>query len=188
MIEKGRVQLAETEKYSGTARLFHWVTVAFVVVMIPVGFAMAYRGNTLNIWDDATNNLYSAHKLAGFTLLWIVLARLAYRLIRGAPSPEPSLETWQVTGSRIVHGLLYVCVIAMPLLGWLGVSYYPALDIFCLFSLPALASPDEAAAARVLWWHGMLAFVFLALIAMHVGMALFHHFVRKDNVLRRMLG
>jgi cytochrome b561 len=181
-------QNSTLHRYSATARTFHWITVAAVVVMVPLGFTMAYRGNVLNIWDDTTNNLYSAHKLIGFTLLWVLLARLIYRLVRGAPPPEPTLESWQVAGSHVVHWLLYAIVIAMPILGWLGVSYYPALDIFGLFSLPALVQPNEEAAARVLSIHATLAFVLVALVAAHATMALYHHFIRKDNVLRRMLG
>lgn len=175
------------QSYSSVARAFHWVTVAFVAVQIPIGLAMTYRGNTLNIWDEATNQLYSMHKLVGFTLLWVVLARIAYRLLHGAPPPEPTLETWQRTGSSILHNTIYVLLVALPILGWIGISLYPALDIFGLFSLPALTGPDEAMANRVLAIHESLAWLLIVLLAGHVGMALFHFFIRKDNVLQRML-
>ncbi len=187
MTEKSLVSTQAVDVYSPVARTLHWLTVVLVAMLIPVGLAMAYRGNTLNIWDATTNNLYSLHKLIGFTLLWIVLIRIGYRLIHGAPAPEPTLEPWQVMGSKIVHFLLYVAILAMPVLGWLGVSYFPALDIFGLFSLPALTEANADAAGRVLSIHATLAFVLLALIAAHAGMALYHHFVRGDNVLRRML-
>ena len=58
--------------YSPVARTLHWITVAAVFVMIPVGLTMSYRGNVLNIWDGLTNGLYSAHKLTGFLLLWLM--------------------------------------------------------------------------------------------------------------------
>jgi cytochrome b561 len=80
-----------------------------------------------------------------------------------------------------------VLLIVMPILGWLGVSLYPALEIFGLFSLPALTAADQETAARVLAAHAILAWILIALIAGHVTMALYHHFVRGDNVLRRML-
>ena len=187
MTEKGLDSARPVQVYSPAARTLHWLTVALVAVMIPVGLTMVYRGTTLDIWDETTNNLYSIHKLLGFTLLWIIVVRVIYRLWHGAPPPEPTLEPWQRFGSTIVHFLLYVLILVMPILGWLGVSYFPALDVFGLFSLPALVPPDEIAAARVLSIHATLAFVLLALVAGHAGMALYHHFVRKDNVLRRML-
>ena len=71
--------------YSPVARRFHWITVAAVFIMIPLGLGMTYRGNTLDIWDGLTNGLYSAHKLVGFLLLWLMAGRLAYRLLHGAP-------------------------------------------------------------------------------------------------------
>jgi cytochrome b561 len=78
-------------------------------------------------------------------------------------------------------------LIVMPILGWIGISLYPALDIFGLFSLPALTSPNQELANQVLAVHASLAWLLIALIIGHAGMALFHYFVRKDNVLRRML-
>lgn len=177
----------KVEAYSAPARFFHWLTVAFVAVMVPVGLTMTYRGNTLNIWDETTNQLYSTHKLVGFVLLWVVLARIAYRLWQGAPPPEPSLEPWQRFGSAVVHYALYALLVAMPVLGWIGISLYPALEVFGWFSLPALTGPDQGLANQVLAIHGSLAWLLILLIFGHAGMALFHHFVRKDNVLWRML-
>jgi len=174
-------------RYSPVARAFHWITVAFVAVQVPIGLAMVYRGVTLNIWDDVTNHLYSSHKLVGFVLLWVVLARIGYRLWHGKPPPEPTLEPWQRLGSEIVHRSLYVLLVAMPLLGWLGISLYPALELFGWFSLPALTSPDQELSNRVLMIHASLAWLLIALIVGHAGMALFHYFIRKDNVLQRML-
>lgn len=80
-----------TRVYSPVARALHWITVVAVFAMIPVGLAMSYRGNVLNIWDGLTNGLYSAHKLVGFLLLWLMVGRLAYRLLHGAPLDEPTL-------------------------------------------------------------------------------------------------
>jgi len=173
--------------YSAAARRFHWITVGVIAVQIPLGFVMTWRGNTMNLWDALTNGLYSAHKLIGFLLLWLIVGRLIYRLLHGAPADEPSLLWWQKAVSHLVHWLLYGLLLVVPLLGWIGVSLYPALDIFGLFKLPALAAPDEAAAARVLAIHGWLAILMALLIGAHVAAALHHHLVRKDGVLRRML-
>ena len=178
---------ARPEVYSTTARRFHWLTVAAVFVMIPLGLGMTYRGNTLDIWDGLTNGLYSAHKLLGFLVLWLTAGRLAYRLLHGAPPDEPTLEWWQKAGSHLVHWALYGLLLVVPLLGWIGVSLFPALTIFDLFNLPALAGPDEAAAKRVLALHGWLAILLALTIAGHIGAALYHYFIRRDGVLRRML-
>jgi cytochrome b561 len=173
--------------YTPVARMLHWITVAFVAVMVPLGWAMTYRGNTLNVWDGLTNGLYSTHKLLGFTLLWIIVARLVYRLRHGAPPDEPTLEPWQRLASHITHWSLYGLLVLVPLMGWIGISLYPARDVFGLFQLPALWTPNQAASETVFKVHEALGKIMLLLVVMHVGAALFHHFVRKDGVLRRMM-
>ncbi len=173
--------------YAPAARHFHWLTAAAVFVMVPLGLAMSYRGNTLNLWDGLTNGLYSTHKLLGFLVLWLVVSRLLYRLLRGAPPDEPTLLWWQKAASHLVHWLLYGLLLVVPVLGWTGVSLYPSLDIFGLFKLPALLAPNEALAGRVLNLHGWLAILMSLLVASHIGAALYHHVIRRDGVLRRML-
>lgn len=173
--------------YDKVARLLHWLTAAGVAVMVPLGLAMVWRGSTLDIWDGLTDALYSTHKLLGFLLLWLIAGRLLYRLMRGAPPDEPSLAPWQRLAAHGLHWLLYGLLLAVPLAGWVGVSMYPALRVFDLFDLPAIAGADEAAAKTVLARHGMLALLLAALALGHAAIALHHHFVRRDGVLRRML-
>lgn len=173
--------------YSATARTLHWLTVAAVFVMIPLGLAMTYRGNTLDIWDGLTDALYSSHKLIGFLVLWLSAGRLIYRLVHGAPPDEPTLEWWQKAGSHLVHWILYGLLLIVPLLGWIGVSLFPSLTVFNLFDLPSLTAPNEETAKRVLFVHGWLAIALALLVCAHIGAALFHYFIRKDGVLRRML-
>ncbi|MGE7469614.1 cytochrome b [Bosea sp. NPDC003192] len=173
--------------YSPVARMLHWLTVAAVFVMIPLGLAMTYRGNTLDIWDGVTDALYSTHKLLGFLVLWLSAGRLIYRLMHGAPPDEPTLEWWQKAASHLVHWALYGLLLIVPLLGWIGVSLFPSLMVFNLFELPALAAPNEEVAKRVLSIHGWLAILLALLACAHIGAALFHYFIRKDGVLRRML-
>lgn len=172
--------------YSGLARGFHWLTVAAVFVMVPLGLTMSYRGNTLDVWDDTTNTLYSSHKLIGFLLLWLIALRLSYRFIHGAPSDEPSLERWHKACSHLVHWSLYALLLIVPVLGWTGASLFPALEIFGLFNLPALTAPNEDMAKRVLDIHGKLAIFMALLISVHIAAAIYHALIRKDGVFRRM--
>lgn len=175
------------EVYRPFARHMHWLTVALVAGLVPVGLFMTYRGNTLNIWDGLTNSLYSAHKLTGFVLLWLVVVRLGYRLLRGAPADEPTLTPLQKRVSHAVHWAIYGLLLAVPLAGWLAVSLYPSLGLFGLFNLPALVGPNQEMAARAFLAHKIMAISLVALILAHVGAALMHHFILKDGVLRRML-
>ncbi|MGE0698424.1 MAG: cytochrome b [Hyphomicrobiaceae bacterium] len=172
--------------YSPTARAFHWLTVAFVALQVPLGLYMVWRGATTN-FDAATNTLYSVHKLVGFILLWLVVARLLYRFAHGAPPDEPTLEWWQKAAAHATHWGLYALLIVVPVLGWLGVSYYGALGTLFGINLPAIAAQNQDKAELVFKLHFWAALLIVAGVGAHVGAAFFHHFIRGDGVLRRML-
>jgi cytochrome b561 len=147
---------------------------------------MVRRGAATN-FDAATNTLYSGHKLLGFALLWFVALRLIYRLVHGAPPDEPTLAWWQKGASHFTHWGLYLLLLGVPFLGWLGVSYYGALGTFGGWSLPAIAAQDQEKAHTVFRYHFLGALLILVAIAVHIGAAIYHHFFRRDGVLRRML-
>ena len=85
-----------------------------------------------------------------------------------------------------MHWSLYGLLIAVPVAGYVGISLFPALDLFGLFKLPGIVAPDKDAAATAFAVHALLALALVLLIGMHVGAALFHYFIRRDNVLARM--
>ena len=172
--------------YSPTARKFHWGTAALVLIMIPLGFLTTYEGPLITISEAVNGRLQSTHKLIGFALLWLMIARLVYRLRNGAPASEPGLEPWQKGLSHATHWALYALLIAVPLSGWIGTSLYGARELFGLFSLPALTAVDQKASDGVFAWHLRGAVLILLLAGAHIGAALYHHLIRKDGVLRRM--
>jgi cytochrome b561 len=171
--------------YTPFARALHWLIAIMVAIMVPVGIVMSDRGQQ-NIWDGTTNALYSGHKLAGFILLWLMVIRVGYRLVNGAPPKPPGMPLWQRLAAGGVHVGLYVVLILLAISGWRGVSFFPALDIFGLFSLPALHNPDQAAAKQVFQLHKIFGFVLAGLLALHIGAALHHRLILKDGVMRRM--
>ena len=171
--------------YSPVARGLHWSVAVLVLVTAPIGLIMADRG-ARDIWDATTNNLYSMHKLIGLTILALMIARLAYRVSHGAPPPEPTLTPVEKGVSTVVHWAIYLMLFAVPIGGYLGISYYPALDIFGV-KVPGLVTPNEDTAKAVFKLHGLGAFVLLGLVALHIGAALMHGFVKKDGVLGRMI-
>jgi cytochrome b561 len=157
-----------------------------VFLMIPVGVYMVRRGEATN-FDAMTNTLYSNHKMFGFILLWIIVARLAYRLIKGAPPDEPTLEPWQKTASHLTHWAMYGLLLFVPLMGWLGISLFDARGTPLGVQIPSIAAKNEDAAKTVFMLHKAGAMLLAALALMHIAAALQHHFIRKDGVLRRMM-
>jgi cytochrome b561 len=185
-MERTAMPDTQVEIYTPTARRFHWWTVALILVQVPLGLYMAYRGNVQGIFDDLTNNLYSSHKLIGMIIFLVVLARLAYRLTHGAPADEPTLEAWHKGASHFNHWGLYLLLLATPIAGYIGISQYPALNIFGI-PLPGIVAENQEAASRTFLIHFYLALVLVAFVAIHVAAALYHYAIRKDNVVTRML-
>jgi cytochrome b561 len=171
--------------YSGSQKLLHWVIALMVLTLIPVGLYMVRRGAATN-FDATTNDLYTAHKTFGFIVLLLVVIRIVIRVTRGAPAPEASLTRMQVIASESVHGLLYILLFAVPMLGWLGVSAYDARGILGGYQLPALLAKDGPLGEMILKYHGWAAILMGLFALAHIGAALFHRIILKDGVMRRM--
>jgi cytochrome b561 len=175
-------------RYGAAVRRLHWLTAVMLAMQVPVGVVMSYRGNVLNLWDRTTDFLFSAHKSLGFILLIVVVVRLAVRLTTRVPPLTENLPRPLILAARANHAALYGLLLAVASLGWLGASLFPALQVFGVVSLPSISGADRAASDRVLSVHAVLAFVLVALAALHIAAALYHRFIRRDGVLRRMWG
>lgn len=175
-----------TGRYPLVSRVLHWVTVIALLAQVPMGLTIAYRYRA-NIFDDLTNALSNWHKLLGFTLLWIIIARILVA-VRGWP-PYPSfLPPAQQTAAHTVHRLLYVLLLVMPLTGWAGVTAYGALPTFLGYQLPGFPflREDQALAGTIFTVHKYAAYTLLFLAVGHIGAALTHLIVWRDGIFQRM--
>jgi len=172
--------------YSPLQKIFHWLTVILVIVQIPLGIVMVERYNRVD-FDAITTMLYNNHKLLGVLVLVITAARLAVRLTRGVPAPEPSLGPTLRLAATTTHLALYGFLIVVPILGWIGAAAYDLRALPGGLALPAIVAPDKDLAGSVLVWHAVGAITLAGLALAHFGAALMHFFVRKDGVLQRML-
>jgi cytochrome b561 len=172
--------VAPAAAYTLAARVLHWITAVLVLTMIPLGFLIA------NIED--LPRLYDLHRSIGVLLLLIVLIRLAYRVTH-PPLPLPAdIPLVQRLVAALVHWTLYGVLIVQPILGWIATSAYPApITVFWVFTLPPIWREDRALSDQLFAAHGALGIALALVISAHVGGALFHHFIRKDRVLMRML-
>jgi len=172
-----------TDHYPAISKLLHWLVAVCVLTTAVVAITMT------RIAEGATHDaLYAFHKSLGVLILVLMLLRLINRLAVGAPIPDPAIEPWQRTLSAIVHTLFYVLLIAMPIVGYVATSAYGAPpSFFGLFDMPPIAGKDEALATQLFTLHRWVGYLVILLVLTHVSAALYHHFVRGDNVLRRML-
>lgn len=172
------------ERWGPVSQAFHWIVVLLILALAIVGLTMDELPKTPKyFW------VYTLHKSLGLTVLALVLARIAWRLYAGAPQPVPGTPRWQAWLAAAVHLLLYLLALAMPLTGWLydSASGLRPFRWFGLAEVPKLAAPDEALAGIAQRLHVTLFWLLVALVAVHVGAALYHHLFRRDATLARML-
>ena len=172
-----------TGGYPASSKWLHWAVAACVLSIIPVGIAMNWVSE-----GPTQDTLYNLHKSLGVLILLLMILRLVNRLMVGAPAPDPDLARWQKAASSAVHGLLYVLLFAMSIAGYLANSAYGAkTPFFGLFELPMIIGKNEALSEKLFALHRYTGWFVAILVLMHIGAALQHHVIHRDNVLRRML-
>lgn len=172
---------ASPEVYNAPARAFHWLL--FLLIAAEFGVALTMP----DIHRDTPNaGLVAVHLALGSSILVLMVARLAWRLI-GGPAPAAASSGWQDRAARAVHALLYLGFIALPLLGWINASARGyTVELAGLLPLPALAAPHAAWTRGSGDLHQLVAWGLAALIGLHVAAAFYHQLVLRDNLLRRM--
>ena len=174
-------------RYAFGWRVLHWVIAALVLTTIPIGLTMASRADA-NIFDIVTNTLYAAHKTIGFTVLLLMILRIAMKLRIGAPVHPAEMPRKLAMAARRVHTLIYVLLIVTPILGWAGVTAYPALIIAGSISLPPLpfVPQSEALAEQLFTVHGFFALTLALIVFGHIAAALRHLVIARDGIFERM--
>lgn len=170
-----------TAGYDGIARFFHWLVVLLVAAQFVIGWIMPdiHKGTR-------PEGLIAWHLGVGATLIAVIVLRIVWRIAH-RPAPAQVSPFLRVV-SHITHGLLYLALLAVPLLGWANASSRGwSVKLFGLLPYPAIAPVDSPVGHEMGDIHGYLAWVLFALIALHIAAALFHRFILKDRVLQRML-
>lgn len=170
------------ERFGSIAIFFHWVMAILILGMIGFGWYIA------NVADKTQRMTFIGwHKEFGVLVLMLALLRLIWRMVNVTPELSDSIPYVQRIAARSVHVVFYVLMIAIPLVGWLmsSAAGYP-VSFFGLFTLPSLLSANKEWAELFETIHGWLAYTLLVLIGLHVAAALKHHFIDKNDILRRM--
>lgn len=169
-------------RYTTLAIVLHWL----VALLIFVGFPLGIYMSDLPL-SPTKLQLYSYHKWIGIMVLLLAGLRVTWRLTHRPPPLPDSVVRWQRQASAVVHGLLYVLILAIPLSGWLMSSAkgFPVVW-FGVLPLPDLVGKDKALGELLVEVHQALNFTLLGLVILHVGAALQHHFIERQPFLQRM--
>lgn len=177
--------------YGRIAIAFHWTMAVLIIGMLAFGLYMTSLPPT----DPATFQLFQLHKSIGFVVLTLAVFRLGWRLANPSPRLPEGMHPLEKIAAHLGHAGLYALIFAMPITGWFMVSASPwgiPTILFNVQPVPHLPVPEalgtkEQAEAFFKVLHEYGAFLLIALVVVHVAAALKHHFIARDDTLKRMV-
>jgi cytochrome b561 len=132
--------------------------------------------------------LYSWHKWVGVTVFFLLLVRVGWRITHQPPALPEQMSKLQRIASHVGHTALYLLMIAIPISGWLMSSAKGYQTVwFGVLPIPDVLGKDKQLGDALAELHGALNGLLMFIVAIHVLAALKHHFIDRDNILRRIL-
>jgi cytochrome b561 len=177
------MQLRNTKTgYGLVAQTLHWAVAGLIVYQ----YILAERAEAATLFQQL--GILARHKSIGITILGLAFLRLLWRLSQTHPAPPPNEPHYRIVLARWSHRLLYSLIVLMPVTGWIMSSAANTpVSYFGWFTLPNFVSPLPDSVESLKTLHATVFLVLIAVVAVHAGAALYHHFVVKNDVLRRML-
>jgi cytochrome b561 len=172
-----------TRTWGSLSSALHWIIVLLIINQWVIGM----RADSLPV-GLAKLQALAWHKSFGITILMLAVVRLAWRWMNPVPDLSAETRPWERVLARISHVLLYGLIFALPLSGWLmsSAKNFP-VSWFSLFQLPDLVAPSEQLFRQMRSLHHILFAVLVVVAALHIAGALKHHFIDRNDVLKRML-
>lgn len=171
------------EKYGAVTKTFHWLTSITVICLLGIGLYMvrAEKG-------PALLQIYGLHKSFGILVLTATFLRVLWHVYSKKPALVGGMAAWERAAAHAGHFFLYICMLGMPLSGWLMSSAFErSVKLFGLVQLPDFVQPNPELAETLSEVHEYLAYALIGMIVLHAAAALKHHFISKDATLKRML-
>lgn len=174
-------------RWGAVSKALHW-SIALLIIGTSI-FVLHINDSTW--WFKSSAPVFVKyihwHKTFGLLALLLIVLRVGWR--RSQPVPETApLTAWEKLWSHRVHIALYMLMVAVPVTGWLSSSFFGShTDVFGWFIIPPIVPESRTLLPAAYWSHFGLAWALIVLVVAHAGAALYHHFVRRDAVLRAML-
>ncbi len=165
------------------SRLLHWFMAVAILFMFTVGITMInMRLSPMKL------EMFIIHKSTGMLLLLLVAIRLIWRILNPAPRPSKHLSRLHKNVASIVQMLMYTLLFAIPISGWVinSASNFP-LKWFGFFEIPPITNPNIMIEDYAKTAHFIFICMLGSLIVLHISAAIHHHWIKRNDVLKRML-
>ena len=175
-------QLSTAVRYNGVSKTLHWVIAL-------LAFSQLAMGKFFEVEADESDSLFDWHTALGLLVLALMVVRLVWRLTHTVPALPQNTPGWQQVAAKATHIAFYVLLIALPITGWLLTSVDgDTVSFFGWFPVPSLPiSGSDETGDLIGEIHELLGNVLLVLAGIHVVAGLKHHYIDRDDVLRRMM-
>jgi cytochrome b561 len=174
---------AMTDRYTKVAVALHWILALGILLQIGLGLFL----NEVPRGSPERSAWVNFHKSIGITLAALIVVRLAWRITHRPPPLPGTMRAWERIAARANHALLYVCMVGMPLTGYIASNFSKfGIKVFGLAMLPPWGTDDKRIYAVFNSAHKIFALVFVGLIVLHVAAALKHALFERDGLMRRM--
>ena len=170
-------------RYSAAYQLLHWATALLMFAVVGIGVFCAYQAPG----TEPRRSLLEIHKSIGLTILALTLLRLLCRALIKAPPFPNGMSAVQRLGAGLAHASLYALLLYMPVTGYLQSAFGGYHLGWFGLDIPRLVPLDKPLTRTTEELHDLGQWVLYAVFALHLAAVIWHHFVKRDGVLARML-
>ncbi len=175
--------MPRSHRYSSTAKWFHWLIVCLVGLELLIALVMPRVRRV-----TTPSMLINLHMSFGVLIIVVMLLRLLWRMTHPVPPLPRRTRGWQILAAYLMHYLLYILLFLIPFAGWVWANALGwQVTVFGLFTFPAFVPKGSPFLSLAATTHLYLTVTICILIALHVLASLYHWYVKKDDVLERML-
>jgi cytochrome b561 len=178
------VSISADSVYDPGQRALHWLMAAVILAAIAIGLYAA----DLPKGDPSKGYWFGIHKSLGVSVLLLLIPRIVWRILKGVPAYRVPLDRLTLLAASAGHAALYVLMLALPVTGYvLSTAADRPVSWFGIFTLPRLLPVDKDLSHLAAETHETAAWILIAVLGVHVLAAFWHHWVKRDEVMARMV-
>ncbi len=178
--------MTNTIKHFGlVSKILHWSMALLLFVLFAIGLYMT----SLDYYDPLYHRLPEWHKSLGLFTMMLLLLRIIWKIINPSPAALTNHQYWEIFLAKLIQLLFYFLILLIGISGYLiSTAKGKGIEFFNLFEIPAITQAlEEGRTDFIGEIHELLAITLITLAVLHATAALKHHFIDKDETLKRMI-